>query len=183
MCADYDGAFINPSLQYRTQLDSVYYHSRKIGPRTHVWSEKEIVDQAAWEFDEVLLHYRSYFRHFVWTSSVYPFFRRKPCWNLQRMLLAPTCGDSMIFWFSPPPFHMEEWRILVSPLSLPHSWCADYMGWKPKYPESTFLLTNIWKGNVAIYNFWSSIWSCDSKYRIRIPKPVLALFWACCTWC
>jgi len=27
--------------------------SRKIGPRSHVWSEKEVVDQAAWEFEEV----------------------------------------------------------------------------------------------------------------------------------
>lgn len=27
--------------------------SRKIGPRTHVWSEKEYVDKAAYEFEEV----------------------------------------------------------------------------------------------------------------------------------
>ena len=26
---------------------------RKIGPRSHVWSEKEVVDKAAWEFEEV----------------------------------------------------------------------------------------------------------------------------------
>ena len=26
---------------------------RRIGPRSHVWSEKEFVDKAAWEFEEV----------------------------------------------------------------------------------------------------------------------------------
>ncbi len=26
--------------------------SRRIGPRSHVWSEKELVDKAAWEFEE-----------------------------------------------------------------------------------------------------------------------------------
>ena len=26
---------------------------RRIGPRSHVWSEKEVVDEAAWEFEEV----------------------------------------------------------------------------------------------------------------------------------
>ena len=33
----------------------VYYlpSTRKIGPRSHVWSEKEVVDKAAWEFEEV----------------------------------------------------------------------------------------------------------------------------------
>lgn len=28
-------------------------HSRKIGPRSHVWSEKELVEKAAYEFAEV----------------------------------------------------------------------------------------------------------------------------------
>ena len=27
--------------------------TRKIGPRSYVWSEKEVVDKAAWEFEEV----------------------------------------------------------------------------------------------------------------------------------
>ena len=29
------------------------FQYRRIGPRSHVWSEKEVVDKAAWEFEEV----------------------------------------------------------------------------------------------------------------------------------
>lgn len=32
-------------------VTSLFY--RKIGPRSHVWSEKEVVDSAAYEFAEV----------------------------------------------------------------------------------------------------------------------------------
>ena len=36
-----------------TKLWFPLFHYRKIGPRSHVWSEKEVVDSAAYEFAEV----------------------------------------------------------------------------------------------------------------------------------
>lgn len=37
-----------------------HLESRKIGPRSRVWSEKELVDRAAFEFDQVCEHLYMY---------------------------------------------------------------------------------------------------------------------------
>ena len=41
-----------------------YY--RKIGPRSHVWSEKEFIDQAVYEFAEVTFQSIQYLIHDKW---------------------------------------------------------------------------------------------------------------------
>ena len=41
-----------PVQSYLIALAGGHLESRKIGPRSHVWSEKEYVDKAAYEFAE-----------------------------------------------------------------------------------------------------------------------------------
>ena len=48
--------------------------SRQIGPRSHVWAEPDVLDQAAFEFAEVLEETNNIFQFF----NVLHLFRRNP---------------------------------------------------------------------------------------------------------
>lgn len=89
---------------------------RKIGPRSHVWSEKEMVNQAAFEFSEVASRWCYWIGPTIATCvrflSLF-FARLKPCYRQRRALEETTYGVCMTCWFCLLPFPMVVWRTLA----------------------------------------------------------------------
>ena len=91
--------------------------SKRVGPRSHVWSEPDMLEKAAYEFADV----SSLDSMFAMCTSLFTgnlFHRRKPSLKQQKMYAALTFGGFTTCSYSHLRFLMAEWRTHVLHLLL-----------------------------------------------------------------
>ena len=120
-------------LQQVNSVSVLWLDNREIGPRSRVWSEREFVDKAAFEFSEV--SHSSYCHTYAHTGTVHTHthththtsvnvcvLRRRPCWRQQRTWQDHMFGVSTTSWFFLLRSPMEGWRTRVWPSPHQHCW-------------------------------------------------------------